>query len=373
MIGPAPLTATDVLRDYAWPFGIALFITMMITPVVRSIAIAGQIYDLPDAALKPHEKPIPYLGGVGIYIGWAAALVWAAAAFPASRHMLLKILAGGTIMMLTGLIDDIRDLRPRTKLLLELAAAGMLLWAGVGARVAEMFFSALGFDAPEWLVWSASAGITIFILLGAGNATNLIDGLDGLCTGVIGIMSVGFLVIATHLAVWRSSLTCDPVRMTLAVSLFGACLAFLCYNFNPAQMFMGDAGSLLLGFNAATLILLFAERDKARWFVGALMVFALPVFDTALAIGRRWLNGRPLFIGDRSHFYDQLRQRGYSVRQTVLISYALALFFASVGCLVLYVRGRWAAVIFAILAAGTLLLVMKQGMLRREGFTSKVR
>jgi UDP-GlcNAc:undecaprenyl-phosphate GlcNAc-1-phosphate transferase len=366
MFAQPPLAPTDVLREYLWPFAIALIVTMTIMPVVRSIAIAGRVFDVPDSGLKPHERPIPYLGGLGIYIGWAAALGWAAAAFPASRHMLLMILAAGTVMMLTGLIDDIRDLRPRTKLLLELVAAGLLLAAGVGTQIADIFFSFLGIDAPPPVVWTASAVITVFILLGAGNATNLIDGLDGLCAGVIGIISVGFLIIATHLAAWRSSPTWDPVRMTLAVALFGACLAFLRYNFNPAQVFMGDAGSLLLGFNAAALILLFAERHKARWFVGALMVFALPVFDTALAILRRWLNRRPLFTGDRSHFYDQLRQRGFSVRQTVLISYGLAFFYAAVGCLVLYVQGRWAAMIFVIVALVSLLAVIHQRMLRRE-------
>jgi len=366
MLAVAPLPIQDVLRDYLWPFGIAVIVTMTIMPVVRSIAVAGQIFDVPDAGLKPHERPIPYLGGVGIYIGWAAAVAWAAVVFPFSRHMLILIFAAGTVMMLTGLIDDIRDLRPRTKLLFELVAAGLLLWSGVGGHVAEIFFSAAGVEAPEWFVRTVSAAITVFVLLGAGNATNLIDGLDGLCTGVIGIISVGFLVIATHLAVWQSSRTCDPVRMTLAVALFGSCLAFLRYNFNPAQMFMGDAGSLLLGFNAATIILLFAEKDKARWFIGALMVFALPVFDTALAILRRWLNGRPLFIGDRSHFYDQLRQRGFTVRQTVLISYALAFLYAAAGCLVLYVRGRWAAVAFLLVSVLSLLAVAHYGMLRRE-------
>ncbi len=366
MFADTPLPPTEVLQPYLWPFGIALIVTMVIMPLVRSVAVAGEIYDLPDAGLKPHERPIPYLGGLGMYVGWAAALLWATQSFPASRSLLLVVLAGGTVMMLTGLVDDIWDLRPRTKLLLELVAAAILFFGGVGDQVAAVFLSYLGLAVPEWLVSVASAGLTVFILLGAGNATNLIDGLDGLCSGVIGIISIGFLVIASHLAIWGFSSTGDPVRMTVAVALFGACIAFLRYNFNPAQMFMGDAGSLLLGYNAAALILLFAERDKPRWFIGALMVFALPVFDTALAIGRRWLNGRPLFVGDRSHFYDQLRQRGYSVRQTVLVSYALALLYAAAGCLVLFVRGRYALLIFGGVVAATVVAVVANGMLRRE-------
>lgn len=362
----AQQTAIEILQPYLWPLGISLLVTMAIMPIVKSIAIAGQIFDLPDAGLKPHEKPVPYLGGVGMYIGWAAATCFAAANFEASRAPLLTILAAGTLMMITGLVDDIRDLKPRTKLILELIAAGILIYGGVGDRVAGVLFSLFDWNAPEWFLRVSSAGITIFLLLGAGNATNLIDGLDGLCSGVIGIISIGFVIIAAHLAVGGHSKTYDPVRLTIAVALFGACVAFLRYNFNPAQIFMGDAGSLLLGFNAAVLMLLFAEKDKARWFIGALMVFALPVFDTALAIARRWLNGKPLFIGDRSHFYDQLRQRGYTVRQTVLISYGVALLYVLIGCLVVFVRGRIAALIFVTVFVLTVITVNRLGMLRKE-------
>ncbi|MFO0974512.1 MAG: MraY family glycosyltransferase [Phycisphaerae bacterium] len=362
----AAATPTDLLHPYLWPLGISVGITMVVMPIVRSIAIAGQIYDLPDAGLKPHEKPIPYLGGVGIFIGWAMAIGYASLQFPNSRGPLLTILVAGTVMMLTGLIDDLCDLRPRTKLLLELVAAAVLIYGGIGDRVAGVVFSYLEWDVPPAVLRTVSAAITVFMLLGAGNATNLIDGLDGLCGGVIGIIAIGFVVIAAHLALSGYSPTYDPVRLCVAVSLLGACLAFLRYNFNPAQIFMGDAGSLLLGFNSAVLILLFAEKDKARWFVGALMVFALPVFDTALAIARRWLNGKPLFIGDRSHFYDQLRQRGFTVRQTVLISYAAALLFAAAGCVVLLVRGRYALLVFGGLVAACIALVIRTGMLQRD-------
>jgi len=359
-------SSIEILQPYLWPLGISLLVTMAVMPIVKSVAIAGQIFDLPDSGLKPHEKPVPYLGGVGMYIGWAAAVCFAAATIPASRAPLLTILAAGTLMMLTGLIDDIRDLKPRTKLILELVAAAILIYGGIGDRVAGVIFANFDWIAPAWMLRLTSAAVTVFLLLGAGNATNLIDGLDGLCSGVIAIISIGFVVLAAHLAVGGHSKTFDPVRLTVAVALFGACFAFLRYNFNPAQMFMGDAGSLLLGFNAAVLMLLFAEKDKARWFIGALMVFALPVFDTALAIARRWLNGKPLFIGDRSHFYDQLRQRGFSVRRTVLISYGVAFLYVMIGCLVVFVRGRYAALIFLSVFVLTVITVIRLGMLRKE-------
>jgi UDP-GlcNAc:undecaprenyl-phosphate GlcNAc-1-phosphate transferase len=124
----------------------------------------------------------------------------------------------------------------------------------------------------------------------------------------------------------------------LAIAMFGAALGFLPWNFNPARIFMGDAGSVLLGYNCGMLILLFAERGNFRWVVGALMIFALPIFDTALAMFRRWRAGRSIFEGDRSHFYDQLVQRGYTVRQTVLICYALTVVYGLIGLLLTWVR-----------------------------------
>ena len=105
------------------------------------------------------------------------------------------------------------------------------------------------------------------------------------------------------------------MQAVLGVAVLGACLGFLFYNFNPASIFMGDSGSLLLGFNVAVILIRFAEQSSLRWFAGALVVFGFPIFDTALAIARRMLNGKPLFVGDRSHFYDQVRDRKISIRR----------------------------------------------------------
>jgi len=371
----------EVLQPHhLWLLMIALAVTIVTTPIVRAVAISRRIYDLPDQGLKPHEKPIPYLGGVAIYLGWAAALLAAPWVVPVSRFhadsqsITGYILAAGTLMMLTGLVDDLYDLRPKTKLICQLVVAGILIWGGIGRNVVLVFTGWTGIDLPDWLHLSASFLITVFIVMGAGNATNLIDGLDGLCSGVTGILSIGFVIIAAHLAYSEfsgqsppsPSAAVAPVRLIVALALMGACLGFLRYNFNPAQVFMGDAGSLLLGFNAAVLLLLFAQKGIPRWFMGACMVFSLPVFDTALAITRRWLNGRPIFKGDRSHFYDQLRDRGYSVRQTVMICYALTAALAGIGCLVLVVRTRYAILMFLGVAALMVYAVVRMGMLRME-------
>lgn len=365
-----PIPVLHVIEPYLAPLIVALVVTVIATPIIRLIAVKRKIYDLPDSGLKPHATPIPYLGGVAIYLGWAAAILTMACfapptrVGPESRSILWYVFAAGTLMMLIGLADDLWDLKPRTKLLCEFVAAGVLIYGGVGAKCILVFTAAVGIHLPDWTVLALSTGMTVVVLMGAGNATNLIDGLDGLCSGVTGIIAIGFAAIATHLAAHAASPELDPVRMSVAVALLGACIGFLRYNFNPAVVFMGDAGSLLLGFNAAVMLLLFSESAVLRWFLGACMVFSLPVFDTSLAIARRWLNGRPIFRGDRSHFYDQLRDRGLSVRRTVLICYALAAGLAAIGCLVLLVRTRYSAVVFLLAIAAAIVTVVRLGMLR---------
>ena len=242
-------------------------------------------------------------------------------------------------------------------------------WQGVSGIV--------GFDVAVPSVVGAvfSLIVGVLIVLGACNSANLIDGLDGLCSGVTAIISLGFFVMAAHLAMWNFSAEGDPLRLVLAIAMCGAALGFLPWNFNPARIFMGDAGSVLLGYNCGILILLFAEKSGViRWIIAALMMFALPVFDTALAMFRRWRAGRSIFTGDRSHFYDQLVQRGYSVRQTVIISYGLALFYALLGLLLIWehadgrvvIRTRYAIPLYAAVVVTTALLAWGAGLTHPE-------
>jgi UDP-GlcNAc:undecaprenyl-phosphate GlcNAc-1-phosphate transferase len=189
----------------------------------------------------------------------------------------------------------------------------------------------------------------VIIVLGACNSANLIDGLDGLCTGVTAIISLGFFLLAGFLASWSYHPNTDPLRLVLSISIFGAAMGFLLFNRNPAKIFMGDAGSTLLGYICGIMILSFSERGGSalRWVIGALMIFALPILDTMLAMFRRWRSGRSIFAGDRSHFYDQLVQRGLSVRQSVMVCYMLCVFFGITGLSVIWIRGRYVVPMFA--------------------------
>jgi UDP-GlcNAc:undecaprenyl-phosphate/decaprenyl-phosphate GlcNAc-1-phosphate transferase len=371
----------EILHSYQY-FGFLAFIaTVFLTPVAMRVAFRFGILDIPDQKLKPHARPIPYLGGVAICVAWAAGLIASlvSGVVPEGR-VLVPVLLGGVAMSVLGLIDDARGLAPRTRLLVgTIIIAAVILSTGTGFRLVDSLLLSLGSVAgsgpltlPALIAVPVSAAVAIFIVLGACNSVNLIDGLDGLCSGVTAIISFGFFMLAAHLAVWGYSDSGDPVRLVLAICMFGAALGFLPWNFNPAKIFMGDAGSVLVGYNCGMLILLFAERGILRWVLGALMIFALPVFDTTLAMFRRWRAGRSIFEGDRSHFYDQLVQRGLTVRQTVLVCYGLTIVYSAIGLLLIWVRkepvirARHAILLYAGVCVVTALLAWRTGLTRPE-------
>ena len=342
------------IGEVFWPVATISFATSLIaTPLCRHIALKKRIVDRPDDFLKPHRKPIPYLGGVAIFLGWLAGIlvVFAFSAINVEPTLMIGIALAGLAIMLTGLLDDLRTLSPKLKLTCNIAVACLLLALGLGddlvnvvAGVAHVRFE----PGEKWLALAYSIPVTLLIVVGACNAANLIDGLDGLCTGVLGIIAIGFVVLAAFLRIIYPDADVGDERIVLALAMLGAAAGFLPFNLNPAKIFMGDAGSMLLGLNAAILILMFAEARLVRWMIGAVMVFGLPIADMLLTLVRRWRNGRPLMIGDRSHYYDQLCDRGFSVRKVVAISYLLALAFVLVGVSVIFLRTRYAVLLYLI-------------------------
>lgn len=358
---------TEQLPAYQMYAALAFVTAAFATPVAALLARRLGVMDVPDQQLKPHARPTPYLGGAAICLGWAVSLCVAMAAGKVSVGLLGPIVLGGVAMSILGLVDDVRNLSARTRLAVgAVIIAAVMLSTGTGFHLIDSVGTALQINIPRWLSLPASLLVGVIIVLGACNSTNLIDGLDGLCSGVTALIALGYFLLALHLASYRTEELGHPVRLLLAASLFGATLGFLPMNFNPARIFMGDAGSVLLGYNCGILILLFAEWSTLRWVIGALVIFALPVTDTLLAMFRRWRSGRSIFEGDRSHFYDQLVQRGFSVRQTVLISYALTLFFALLGLLVLWVRTRYSIAIFIATFGLLALLAWSMGLTHPE-------
>lgn len=344
---------------------IAFSLALIATPLAMRIARRLDIMDHPDTLLKPHARPMPYLGGAAMALAWAATIALATLFGPVKLPpMLTWIVAGGVAIAALGTIDDKKHISPKLRLALStVIVGGVMVGSGVGMQLAQVLASIVGVDLPVMIAIPASLALGAFIVLGACNATNLIDGLDGLCAGVTGVACAAYCVLAVTLARHMPG-EVARTRELLAAAMLGATAGFLVWNFRPAKIFMGDGGSLLLGFNAGMLMLLFADAPDARWLLGALVIFTLPVFDTALAMFRRWNSGKPIFVGDRSHFYDQLVQRGFTVSQTVLICYALTAAFAAVGLIVIWTPPGPALLIFAGVAVLTGALVHAAGMTR---------
>ncbi|MHC4354568.1 MAG: glycosyltransferase family 4 protein, partial [Planctomycetota bacterium] len=320
-----------------WPVLVFSFVSALVaTWLCRNIAIKLGIVDKPDNLVKTHKASVAYLGGVGILVGLAAGILAGIYYLQGQPHLpktfkwLFGVLAGGTIACFIGLADDILDIKPYQKILGQIVAAVILV--AVGIRPSLSFLDAyFGLDVPENIEILLGIPIVIMFVLGATNSLNLLDGLDGLCAGVTVIIAAALLMLAIHLGTWASSsVGGDSVRVIACLGLLGAVCGFLPFNRHPAKIFMGDAGSMLLGFVVAALMILFAEK-AVRWWIASVVVFGLPILDTAVALLRRLLNNRPLFVSDRGHIYDQMIDRGIPLKKTVAICYGLAAMYAIIG------------------------------------------
>ena len=379
-IAQSAIDQLDILSGYILVFAVAFLVTVLVTPLVRRLAVANGIVDHPSEARKIHKLPIAYLGGVAVYLGIIAALVFSymAADIPEliSYHPMVSehkidglfnpivppwIALGMTSIVLVGLLDDVTGIAPRVKLGGQLVAAAALALGNVGTNVAAgVLKPTLGrlLDNPDLIYqiplpinlpgfgteiqldiiyWTGTAIIAIFVL-GACNASNFIDGLDGLLTGVTSIAMIGLLAIALTLAVMDDGVF-DAPRIIFGLAVLGACLGFLPHNFNPASIFLGDTGSLLLGYCSAVMILSLGDTGKT-WLVAAgLIIYAIPIIDTALAIIRRKLAGRKMSDPDADHLHHMLK-RAFGVKGAVFTLYGIGIVFGLLGVMLSYFRGR---------------------------------
>jgi len=287
--------------------------------------------------------------------------------------------------MLLGLVDDVKGLKPVIKIGGQVAAAALLIWAGVGTEVANPLFSNINerlqilfygttVDAPVLIgptvAYWASMGVVVAMVVFCCNAANLMDGLDGLCGGVTAIIALGYVFLAVHVATLgmgsADSVEDDALRIVIALALLGGVLGFVPYNFNPASIFMGDTGSMFLGFAVAVMILLLGEV-ASKWLLAALVMFSLPTLDTGLAFVRRYVNKRPFFSADKHHIHHQFLARGLSVKQTVLFLYGSAVLFVSLGAVIALMRTRYAVGLYLVVFACIIVAAYKMGMVHERG------
>ena len=360
-----------------WVFVTALLLGLLATPVFRWLALRKGVWDRPDQAVKIHSSPIPYLGGCAIWLAWTVpVLLHGLVSEDVDWRVLGALLAGGLVAFATGLVDDLKEIRPRYKLMGQAVAGAILLLGGIRWFAFPNIRGVPGLEFTEtsMLVVAVCLAIHFLVVIGATNATNLLDGLDGLCSGVTVTISIGFLLLATSLTAWANpewfakGITYEYSRliMVVAFALAGAAIGFLPYNLPPARIFMGDAGSVFIGYVLAAMMIMFASRfGMVKWFVGALFIFGLPIFDTGVALIRRLANGRPIMMPDRSHVYNQMVDRlGLSVPATVGVLSGISAVLAAVGLLVLYISGRYASAIYLVAGALLLVLVWRLGFLR---------
>lgn len=385
-------SADDVLSPYVYVFYAAFLISFIFTPVMRRVATYFGIIDQPDNKRKMHRTPVAYLGGVAVFLGWIAGLALSQftqmhrLAPGLDEHVVIpwSIVIGATLIVLLGLWDDTRGMRPFVKISGQVFAAVLLLLDGVGTQATLPLIRPITIRTsmwfgwpetvypPEWLVISTSCALVVAVIVFCCNATNLMDGLDGLCGGVTAIVAIGYTIIAVYLAMWGQgdSANWDAARVVLALALLGGVLGFVPYNFNPASIFMGDTGSMFLGFSCGLMIILMAEVEN-KWFLAAMVMFALPVLDTSLAFARRYVNGRPVFSADKHHLHHQLVARGLTVRQAVVLSYALAIAFVVLGAAIVIMRTRYALMAYLVIFGSIIVAAYKMGMVHERQVVTK--
>ena len=359
-----------------WPILVAAFLAALPgTWLCKQIALKFGVVDKPDGSVKTHKQPVAYLGGIGILAGFAAGIIAGMIYFRAEETLYLKlsigVLAGTSVACLVGVVDDLWDIIPFQKLFGQFVAATILLAVGIKPDL-NAFLSPFGMEIPGLLETMLGIPIVIFFVLGATNSLNLLDGLDGLCAGVTVVITAAMLLLSVHLGTWNTNDPGDSIRLTVSLGLLGAVLGFLPFNRHPAKIFMGDAGSMLLGFVVATMMILFASRSP-RWWMASILVLGLPILDTAVALARRLLNKRPLFVSDRGHIYDQLIDRGMSLKKTVRICYLLSGLYALLGMAITQMRTRYAGPTFLIVIIISAIIVWKKGFLKMEGVRGMVK
>ncbi|AXI10579.1 undecaprenyl-phosphate alpha-N-acetylglucosaminyl 1-phosphate transferase [Oceanobacillus zhaokaii] len=291
-------------------FLISAFTALLVTPLIKKFAFKINATDKPDNQRKTHNGVKASLGGLAIFIGAIPGFLFLQPEHP----QMTAIIVGACIMIITGLIDDIFDLKPIYKLIGQIAAALVVVSSGLIIEKLTMpFFGTVYLEELGYL-------ITIIWIVGASNAINFIDGLDGLAAGVSAIGLTSILVMAV--------MDYRIVVAYLCIVLIGSCVGFLYHNFYPAKIFMGDTGALFLGYSIAVISMLGLFKNVALFsFIIPIIVIAVPIFDTVLAIIRRTISRQSLATADKKHIHYQLVKMGFSHRASVLIIYAFSFFF----------------------------------------------
>lgn len=297
--------------SWLYIFIVPLIISLCATPLVKKLAFMIGAVDTPDAR-KVHSRIMPRLGGVAIFLATTIGLfIFTNTGFYPMYWMLL----GSFVIVIIGILDDMKPMSAKAKLLGQILAAMIVVYGGIRIDFINipMMDEPIYFGQWSWL-------ISIFWIVGITNALNLIDGLDGLASGVSSIALSSIFVMSLMMG--------NITVATISLLLLGATVGFLFYNFHPAKIFMGDSGSLYLGFFLASLSILGFKNITMFSFVIPVLILGVPIFDTLFAIVRRYRTGMSITAPDKKHLHHCLISMGFSHRTTVLIIYGITAIFS---------------------------------------------
>ncbi len=319
-----------------YTFMTAMFAALIMVPVLRRWALERQLVDEPGER-KVHTERIPRLGGIAIYMAFLFAVLIYADITPPVRG----VLAGGLVIFLTGMVDDFHKISPKGKFIGEISATALAIVIG------KVYISHLGnlwgtgeIILPFWL----GVPFTIFAVVGVINAINLIDGLDGLAGGVSAIALVAFFVMG--------ALEGNLSVMVLCAALLGAVFGFLKYNFYPARIFMGDTGSLTLGFILAFIAIILTQSPGAKVSPAIpVLILGLPIVDTLWVMTRRFIQGTSPLLPDMTHIHHRFLDLGFKHRFTIIIIYSISIFWAILSVLLSSTPEYLALLIFLVFSA----------------------
>ncbi len=322
------------MNNYVFPLQILYVLIALIcsaciaftmTPIARVIAFKIGAVDIPKDARRMHRVTMPLLGGVAIFTAFVVTVL-AFCDLHENYRVIFGMLGGATVIVITGILDDRFNLNPFLKLFLQIAAAAIVAFSGitidqVGSHwLKDIIPDQSFFGIP--LYNFVNIPLTILWIVAVTNAINLIDGLDGLSCGVSTISALSILVSSFFMP------DVPAIAILLTAILAGSCLGFLPYNFNPAKIFMGDTGSMFLGFTLSTISVIGVfKTDAIIAFWVPFIAFAVPLCDTAFAFIRRILQGKSPFSADRGHIHHKLIDMGFNQRQSVTILYAISTIF----------------------------------------------
>lgn len=333
-------------KEIIYMITIPFLFVLAIIPFIKIVANHVGAMDIPNGR-KVHKEPMPRLGGLGIYMGFLLGYIL----FGTMSIRMNAILIGSFIIIVTGIVDDINPVPAKYKFLFQVIAALVVAFYG---KILLQDLSAFGFYINFGIF---SYPITVIFIVAIINCINLIDGLDGLAAG---LSSIYFITIGIVIVGWKHTFGLDAI---ITFIMLGATLGFLCHNFNPAKIFMGDSGSMFLGYMISVIALLGFKNVTLTTLLAPICLLAIPIMDTAFAILRRLVNKKPISEPDKQHLHHQLLNLNLSHRNVVLLIYAIDILFA-VAMLVYMLYDRTVGVIiYALLFIMVLIFVLKTNII----------